>query len=285
MLNDDWGRYWNEHNIRRIGYRCRLEGDDAVPYATNNGVRIHYHVEGSGPPVVLHAGFTVDMHAWYEWGYVDALQGEYQLILIDPRGHGQSDKPHDSAAYDEAARVGDICAVLDDLGIEQAHYLGYSMGGRIGFEVAHLAPSRLRSLMIGGATPHASHQQRERNTEWFKDGLEAFIERQPLPDSVKTPSFRARMLANDVEALIAVGLDQPGIEEILPGLTVPCLICAGDADPVHPRAEAYVKQIPDAQFVSLPGLDHWAGIYCGDLALPPICAFLARVTGQPALAP
>ena len=142
-----------------------------------------------------------------------------------------------------------------------------------------MAPSRLRSLMIGGATPHASHQQRARNLEWFRDGMEAFLERQPLPDHIKTLTFRARMLANDVEALVAVGVDRPGIEEILPGLTMPCLIYAGDADPIHPRAEAYVKLIPDATFVTLPGVDHWAGIYRSDLALPHIRAFLARVTG------
>ena len=128
-----------------------------MPHANNDGIRIHYHVEGSGPPVVLHAGFTVDMHAWYEWGYVDALKSEYQLILVDPRGHGQSDKPHDPAAYEMALRAGDVIAVLDDLGIGQTHYLGYSMGGRIGFDIAKLASTRLRSLMIGGSNPFASN--------------------------------------------------------------------------------------------------------------------------------
>lgn len=101
-----------------------------MPFANNDGIRIHYHVEGSGPPVVLHAGFTVDLEAWYEWGYVDALRPEYRLILIDPRGHGKSDKPHDPAAYEMSLRAGDVLAVLDNLGLQQAHYIGYSMGGR-----------------------------------------------------------------------------------------------------------------------------------------------------------
>ena len=106
-------------------------------------------------PVVLHAGFTVDMHAWYEWGYVDALKPEYRLILVDPRGHGKSDKPHDPAAYEMSLRAGDVLAVLDQLAIQQAHYVGYSMGGRIGFDIAKLAPARLSSLMIGGSNPFA----------------------------------------------------------------------------------------------------------------------------------
>jgi pimeloyl-ACP methyl ester carboxylesterase len=122
---------------------------EIVAYVDNDGVRIHYLVEGKGPPLFLHMGFSVDLTGWYEWGYVDALKDDYRLILIDPRGHGKSDKPRDSAAYQAAQRVGDVVAVLDDLGVERTHYLGYSMGGRIGFEVAQLAPSRLCSLIIG----------------------------------------------------------------------------------------------------------------------------------------
>src|SRR4051812_35594588 len=199
-----------------------------MPYATNDGVRIHYHVEGNGPSVVLQAGFTLDMHAWYEWGYVDALQPDYQLILIDPRGHGRSDKPHDPTAYEMSLRAADVLAVLDDLGVEQAHYLGYSMGGRIGFDTAKLAPERLRSLMIGGSSPFAASGEANR-TVTFKDGMAAFLERQPLPDHIKTPAFRAQMLANDPEALIASSIDRPGIEKILPTLLMPCLVYYGDA--------------------------------------------------------
>ena len=244
-----------------------------MPHANNDGTRIHYHVEGSGPPVVLHAGFTLDMHAWYEWGYVDALKSEYQLILVDPRGHGQSDKPHDPAAYEMALRAGDVIAVLDALGIGQTHYLGYSMGGRIGFDIAKLASARLRSLMIGGSSPYASNP----HAGDFADGMAAFLDRQPLPDHIKTPAFQARMLAHDVEALIASCIDRPDVSDVLPTLTMPCLIYYGDADPGHARAREYVTQIPDATFVTLPGLDHWAGIYRSDLALPHIRAFLERV--------
>ena len=73
-----------------------------MAYVENDGVRIHYRVEGEGPPLFLHMGFSVDLTGWYEWGYVDALKDDYRLILIDPRGHGKSDKPHDPAAYQSA---------------------------------------------------------------------------------------------------------------------------------------------------------------------------------------
>jgi pimeloyl-ACP methyl ester carboxylesterase len=246
-----------------------------VPYAINDGVRIHYHVEGSGPPVVLQAGFTLNLHAWYEWGYVGALQQTYQLILVDPRGHGGSDKPHDPAAYAMALRAADVVAVLDDLGIERTHYLGYSMGGRIGFDLAYLAPARLRSLMIGGASPFGVYNQAQPN-RIFGRGMAAFLDGQPVPDQIKTPAFREQMLANDPEALMVMGVDRPDLSAMLPTLPMPCLIYYGDADSGHARGQEAASQIPDAQFVSLPGLDHWAGIYRSDLALPHIQEFLAR---------
>jgi pimeloyl-ACP methyl ester carboxylesterase len=60
-----------------------------MQYATNNRVRIHYKVEGDGPPVVSQHGFTRSIDGWYRNGYVDALKGSYQLILVNARGHGR----------------------------------------------------------------------------------------------------------------------------------------------------------------------------------------------------
>ena len=54
-----------------------------MPYTNNNHVRIHYQVEGDGPPLVLQHGLTSSLQHWYAYGYVDALQHDYQLIMID----------------------------------------------------------------------------------------------------------------------------------------------------------------------------------------------------------
>ena len=125
-----------------------------MPYASHQGTRIHYQVEGEGPPLVLQHGFTGNLKRWYSFGYVDALKADYQLILVDARGHGASDKPHDSAAYALPLRVGDVLAVLDALHLDKADYWGYSMGGWIGFGMAKYAAQRVHSLVIGGAHPY-----------------------------------------------------------------------------------------------------------------------------------
>jgi len=108
----------------------------AMPYVDNKGIRIHYEVEGRGPPFVLIHGLGHSLQDWYDNGYVESLKKDYRLILVDVRGHGFSDKPHDSKEYTMKLLVSDLVAVLDDLKISKAHFLGYSRGGRICFGIA-----------------------------------------------------------------------------------------------------------------------------------------------------
>jgi len=126
-----------------------------VPKTSNNSILIHYEVEGNGSPLVLCHGSFGSLEDWRQFGYVDALADRHKLILIDSRGHGKSDKPHDPASYSLDLRASDIIAVLDELNIQTADFIGYSMGGWIGFGLARYAPDRFRSLILGGAHPFA----------------------------------------------------------------------------------------------------------------------------------
>ena len=89
---------------------------------------------------------------------MDALKGDYRLILVDARGHGQSDKPQDPSAYGLEKRVADVTSVVDAMGVAKAHFWGYSMGGWIGFGMAKYAPDRVDRLVIGGSHPYARDQ-------------------------------------------------------------------------------------------------------------------------------
>src|SRR5512135_846948 len=124
-----------------------------MPITHNHDVPINYEVEGQGPPLVLLHGFSGNRTSWHGYGFVAALKSAYQLILIDARGHGESGKPHDPEAYADPYLMADVIAVVDDLGLEKVHYLGYSMGGEIGFGLAKYYAHRLLSLLVGGASP------------------------------------------------------------------------------------------------------------------------------------
>lgn len=101
-------------------------------FVNNQGIRIHYEVEGKGPPLVLVHGRGASLTMWRALGYTAALGKSYQLILVDIRGHGQSDKPSGPEPLRPDAMASDVVAVLDDVGVAKTHYLGYSMGGTIG---------------------------------------------------------------------------------------------------------------------------------------------------------
>ncbi len=108
-----------------------------MPYAGNQGVQIHYEVVGKGDPLLLVHGMFANWKTWRDYGFVDAMKDEYRLIMVDVRGHGGSDKPHDPELYEEKLLVTDLAAVLDDLDVAKAHYLGYSMGGWIAFILSY----------------------------------------------------------------------------------------------------------------------------------------------------
>jgi pimeloyl-ACP methyl ester carboxylesterase len=249
-----------------------------MPYSVNQAVRIHYRTEGEGPPLVLQHGFTDSLKTWYDLGYVEALKPHYRLILIDARGHGASDKPHQPDAYERERNVADITTVLDDLNVTRAHYFGYSMGARIGFAIARYAPERVHSLIIGGGSPYPRTQAGPDATlEALKRGADAI----PGAWGVPVPSaLRDRLVKSDVEALIACrtkGLQSPGYVEILPTMTMPCLLFAGEADPICVDNRECIRSMPSATFFSVPGLGHADAFFRSDLVLPHVTQFLTTV--------
>jgi pimeloyl-ACP methyl ester carboxylesterase len=247
-----------------------------MPYVRNGDIRIHYQIEGSGQALILQHGFTDSLTTWYDNGYVDPLKRDYTLILIDARGHGDSDKPHDIAAYAMEHRVADIVSVMNELGVNRAHYFGYSMGGWIGFGMARHAPDRLRSLIVGGA--HAAPRKRVPHPllepEMMSKGAAAIPE---LWDAPLPPALRERVLKNDLEALRASRVDDPGYEDTLPTIAVPCLVLAGDTDPDYPTAKVHAAKIANAKFVTIPGQNHVGTLFRSDLMVPHIMQFLRGV--------
>jgi pimeloyl-ACP methyl ester carboxylesterase len=95
---------------------------------SNRGIRINYRTMGQGEPLVLIHGWSGEGRQWDECGYVGQLSGEFQVILPDLRGHGESDMPA-NGDFTDAAFASDVIAVLDDQGIDSAHVFGYSLGG------------------------------------------------------------------------------------------------------------------------------------------------------------
>jgi pimeloyl-ACP methyl ester carboxylesterase len=253
-----------------------------MPFATNNGTRIRYEVEGGGSPLVMVHGATVDLEMWHEMGYTTALRDRFRLILLDARGHGLSDKPHDPADYRPELMVGDVAAVLDELAISSAYYLGASMGAAIGFEMARHAPDRLHSLVLlgyGRYGPLTEVQQGfvtaglrlfELGAAMGGEAVLAALDRQ---GAALSPATRAAYRANDWKALLAFQtafMGWSGFEDVLPGVVAPCTVVAARSDPFYSSAQQCAAAMPHATFVPLVTGGHGQNSYPPELVVPHI---------------
>jgi len=119
---------------------------------TPDGVRIAYETVGSGDAVVLVHGFAASrVQNWKNPGWYDTLtEAGYRVVALDCRGHGDSDKPRDPAAYDHAIMAEDVVAVMEAAIAAPAFLMGYSMGGFISMHVLMDHPDMLKKLVIGG---------------------------------------------------------------------------------------------------------------------------------------
>jgi pimeloyl-ACP methyl ester carboxylesterase len=262
-----------------------------MPFATNprDGIRTYFEdAAGSGPPVLFYSGFADPLEVAKASRLAEALRGEVRLIFADHRGQGGSDKPRDASDYALVIRVSDALAVLDALGIERAHFLGSSWGARLGFALGEHAPERVLSLALSGNQPYAWNVDSPTARAVAAaieasrcDGMNGFVEhfesaldyRLPEPDRTWT------LEKNDPAALEAAWLsaqDEGPISQDLTQWTIPCLICAGDADEMHDDAKRAAEEIPGATFVSLAGRSHISAFYEADVQLLPHILELLR---------
>jgi pimeloyl-ACP methyl ester carboxylesterase len=251
-----------------------------MPYAPNNGVRIHYHVEGHGPALMMMHGWSDSLEDWHDHGYVDAMKSSYRMIVVDARGHGRSDKPHAPEAYAMDTMVSDMLAVLDQLGIDQTAYMGHSMGARMGYSLASIAPERITAFILGSSAPDNDRPYRyHRRARRLGYGMERYLAGvESRYGRMEPEDHRERFLANDALALSALTTaigNSPGLESLLPNMDTPVLIYAGSEDVIHPYAQKAAESGPTASFVSLTGLDHDAAFKRSDMVVPHVEKFLA----------
>jgi pimeloyl-ACP methyl ester carboxylesterase len=128
-----------------------------------NGVKIRYVTEGKGEAVVLIHGWMGDSSMWGRDRSgntkLKAADG-FQVIALDCRGHGKSDKPHDPEKYGPEMAA-DVVRLLDHLKIDKAHLVGYSSGAFIAGKVAATHPERVRSVIYGGQAPVIAEKMKE----------------------------------------------------------------------------------------------------------------------------
>jgi pimeloyl-ACP methyl ester carboxylesterase len=241
--------------------------------ATNarDGVRVNFEDDGGGgAPVVILGGFLDPIELVRRTPTARALAAfadELRLVFVDHRGHGRSDKPHDADAYAMPLRVADVVAVLDELQIQRTHLMGISWGGRLCFGVGRFARERVRSLIAIGQHPYeidrdgplarvvgdALEASKQRGIEALVEAFEAIAGR--YPDDVRSTYLECD--AGAMRAAWEAATAEGAVAEDLGTWTLRCLICAAEDDAdFFEDARRAAAEIPNAEFVMIPGTDH-----------------------------
>jgi pimeloyl-ACP methyl ester carboxylesterase len=226
-------------------------------YFDSNGVRIHYVDEGEGDPIVLVHGFAASLQGnWVAAGWFDTLRPLRRIIALDCRGHGLSDKPHESSHYAMDEMAGDIARLMDHLGIGRADLFGYSMGGAISIRAMVRYPDRFRTVTLGGVGNLASGRR-------GRPGIAAALrasDGSAVTDAVGRGfrQFAERVGNNDLEALAAMQSAERGTIDpsALANNELPVLIVVGEKDAIVGDSDKLAAAINGARLVTIPGKDH-----------------------------
>lgn len=146
-----------------------------MPVATINDIELYYEEHGSGQPIVLIAGFSVDHTSWAL--VVGALAARYRVITFDNRGSGQSSVP--DGPYTIKQMADDVAALCQHLSIEQTVCVGNSMGGVITQALCHQYPQLVTKAIICNSTTHMNC-----NWDWFIEAELALLEANAPIDAI-----------------------------------------------------------------------------------------------------
>ena len=266
-----------------------------MPHARNpiDGTRVYFEDDGgNGATVVLYGGILDSVALVRESDIARSLKDlheEFRLVFADHRGLGKSDKPHDVKGYSMSLRVADVVAILDELRIRQAHFIGTSYGGRLCFGIGEHAPERVLSLVIGGQQPYAmdpnapiARSITEGTEAIRKRGIEAFVEALEKGGNMRLPEpQRTEYLKNDPAAITAASdamLAEGTVAHNLERWKFPCLIFVGanDAD-FYDQAKRAADELPNSELLALEGLGHLGAHLQQDLVIPAVLRTLRAV--------
>lgn len=239
-----------------------------------NGIDIHYRTDGTdGPWVVLAHALGVDHQLWDS--IAQRLASRHRVLRYDARGHGKTSAPH--GAYTLFQLADDVAGLLDALSIEQAHFVGLSMGGMVGQVLGVRHPHRLLSLTLCDTvsyTPVSAHAMwDERIGQVEAHGMSGIVEptiqrwlttpfREAHPDVVER--IRSLLRATPPHGYVGTCLAIKALDtrSSLARIACPTLVITGEQDTGAPveAAREIASHIPDARLKVITDAAHLAPI-------------------------
>ena len=218
--------------------------------------------ELDAPTVMMVHGFASSTYdTWVITGWIrPLLDAGFRVIGIDQRGHGASDKPYDADAYNVRILASDIETVLDTYLVDEALYLGYSLGGRIGWQVALDIPERIERAVLGGIPDGVPLDRLD-----LAQG-HAYLEHgTPVTDqqTLNYITLAERTRGNDLGALLALAegmRDASQTPDAGPAPHLPILFATGTEDGIIEGSRAMADAAPSGTMLEIPGRHHFNAV-------------------------
>ena len=209
-----------------------------MPYAQVGDIKLYYEEHGDGPPILLIPGLGADTRLFAR--VVPLLAVRHRVVVLDPRGSGQSDKP--TGQYRIEQMADDVAGLFATLGVGSADVVGYSMGGKIALQLAAGHPELVNHLILCATAP-GPFTTRRLSWRWSMD----LVSRIPVlrrADGQPSYAFEAQRQASK-------SFDGRGL---LPQVEARTLIIRARRDRMVPAsASAELQKIPGSALVDLPG--------------------------------
>jgi pimeloyl-ACP methyl ester carboxylesterase len=233
-----------------------------VPRFNHDGVEIAFLDEGEGEPIMLVHGFASNKEVnWVSPGWVATLtRAGRRVVALDNRGHGESTKLYDPAAYHSAIMAEDVRALIEHLGLRRADVMGYSMGARNTAFLALAHPERVRSAVLGGLGIRLV------DGVGLPDTIAQALEAPALADVSDPTAYMFRAFAeqtkSDLRALAAClrGSRQTLSREEIGRVAVPLLVAVGTRDPIAGSPQELAALVPQGRALAIPGRDHMLAV-------------------------
>lgn len=268
-------------------------------FRTHDGLELYYEDHGRGEPAVFLCGIMMNTASWVQ--HLPVLSQHVRPLLLDLRDQGRSAKM--AAPYKLDAHVPDVVALLDHLGVDDAHLVGLSYGGQVAQRVALSYPERVRSLILVNTNHYMTNHLAEIGKAWetaaalgdgerffqlavpfiyssafYRDHLDALRQRQAMFKNLLTREWFdgfVRLCQSTLGAALS--------EEDLGRIKVPTLLIGADEDIVTPLRlmEEMYRAIPNAEFVSIPGSGHGAFLERAGEFLTLVLGFLHKHAQKP----
>ncbi|MBV6405077.1 MAG: alpha/beta fold hydrolase [Flavobacteriales bacterium] len=234
-------------------------------------MKLHFHEQGAGLPLVLIHGFPLDHTLWLP--QLHGLSDVARVIAPDLRGFGNSPATRGTVTMEQHAR--DVGQLMDRLGIERAVIGGLSMGGYVALAFAELFPERLAGLVLCNTRAVADGGPARKTRETvarraIEEGMAALapimvhplladVTRKARPDLI---GHLEAMIGRQDPAGVAASSRgmaiRPDRTPLLGQVQVPALVITGSSDTLIAPAEseAMTARLPKGQLVSIPDVGH-----------------------------